>query len=394
MGLLRTSKIVSNNESRKMATEVNIEEFASLCEQTTTKRDFQAADHISQNVPIYNGTKLLAAIQNEVTEDSILEEWQHCLHKGPGVFAITEAYPNDSAIEEMTGVFHRIIQHEKEGGLSKGDHFGNNERIWNSIQKTSISAPHLFADYYGNPLMALACRSWLGPYYQMTAQVNIVKPGSQAQSPHRDYHLGFQSKETIRSFPIHAQIMSQCLTLQGAIVHTDMPVESGPTQLLPFSHQFDQGYLRFRSPEWVDFFQKHYIQLALKKGDMIFFNPALFHAAGNNQSAGDRVANLIQVSSAFGRPMEAINHFAMIQAVYPDLLKRQQSGNLARRLKEDSIAALADGYAFPTNLDSDPPIEGNAPLNQQSLVTEALESNWSPEQLETSLTAHLRRQQA
>jgi ectoine hydroxylase-related dioxygenase (phytanoyl-CoA dioxygenase family) len=377
-----------------MPTTVDIKDFAALCEQTTKDSDFPNAKRVSLNIPIYDGSTFSRADQPTPIENPILSEWRHCLQRGPGVFAIESAYADNAVIDEMTEVFRSIIRREKETGSSKGDHFGNNERIWNSIQKTSLEAPQLFADYYGNPSMALACRAWLGPHYQMTAQVNIVKPGSTAQSPHRDYHLGFQSDETIAAFPLHAQIMSQFLTLQGAIVHNDMAIESGPTQLLPFSQQFDLGYLGFRRADFSAYFQDHYVQLPLKKGDLLFFNPALFHAAGTNCSEIDRVANLIQVSSAFGRPMETINHFAMIKSVYAELSKRHQSGDLSQRLKMDTIAALANGYTFPTNLDSDPPIAGNAPRNQQSLVTEALDSHWPWEQLEETLKAHSNRQQA
>jgi len=377
-----------------MTSIADIKDFAFVCEQSTKVSDFPNAERVSLNIPIYDGSTLLLGDQPRTAENLILSEWRQCLHGGPGVFAIENAYSDKSVIEEMTKVFRNIIQREKEGGTSKGDHFGNNERIWNSIQKTSLEAPQLFADYYGNPSMALACHAWLGPQYQMTAQVNIVKPGSKAQSPHRDYHLGFQSDETIAAFPIHSQIMSQFLTLQGAIIHNDMAIESGPTQLLPFSHQFDLGYLGFRRADFSAYFQDHFVQLPLKKGDLLFFNPALFHAAGMNRSESDRVANLIQVSSAFGRPMETINHFAMIKSVYPELSRRLQAGDFSQRLKVDSIAALADGYAFPTNLDSDPPIAGNAPRDQQSLVIEALDNFWPWEQLEEALKAHSTRQQA
>ena len=39
------------------------------------------------------------------------------------------------------------------------------------------------------------CEAWLGPNYQMTAQVNLVHPGGDFQQAHRDYHLGFQTAE-------------------------------------------------------------------------------------------------------------------------------------------------------------------------------------------------------
>ncbi|WP_215404382.1 hypothetical protein [Janthinobacterium sp. JC611] len=50
------------------------------------------------------------------------------------------------------------------------------------------------------------------------------------------------------------------------------------------------------------------------------FNSALFHAAGHNRSPDiHRMANLLQVSSPFGRAMEALDSRAMSVALYPAL---------------------------------------------------------------------------
>ncbi len=67
----------------------------------------------------------------------------------------------------------------------------------------------------------------------MTSQVNVVRPGGKAQDPHRDYHLGFLSNEVAARYPAHVHLLSPVLTLQGAVAHSDMPVESGPTMYLP-----------------------------------------------------------------------------------------------------------------------------------------------------------------
>ena len=81
-----------------------------------------------------------------------------------------------------------------------------------------------------------------------------------------------------------------------------MPIESGPTKLLPFSQLYRHGYLAFTMPEFRDFFEENFVQVPLKKGDVLFFNPALYHAGGANVSADiQRMANLLQVSSAYGR---------------------------------------------------------------------------------------------
>ena len=109
-------------------------------------------------------------------------------------------------------------------------------------------------------------RAWLGPNYQVTSQVNVVNPGGAAQIPHRDYHLGFQTVEVAEEFPAHAHRLSAVLTLQGAVAHTDMPVESGPTMYLPHSQKYELGYLAWRRPEFVEYFAAHHVQLPARQG--------------------------------------------------------------------------------------------------------------------------------
>ena len=55
------------------------------------------------------------------------------------------------------------------------------------------------------------------------------------------------------------------------------------------------------------------------------------------------------------------------------------------------VAASAEGYAFPTNLDRDQPIGGLAPETQAELVWRALQEDWSPEALDAELTAQAER---
>jgi hypothetical protein len=167
------------------------------------------------------------------------------------------------------------------------------------------------------------------------------------------------------------------MTLQGAVAHCDMPVESGPTRLLPFSQLLPAGYMAYRRPEIVAFFDDHAVQLPLAKGDGLFFNPALYHAAGENRSADiQRMANLLQVSSAFGRAMEAMDRTAMCLSLYPALRWLKAEGRLSTAETAAAIGAAAEGYPFPTNLDTDPPVGGLAPESQAALVARALAGNW------------------
>ena len=114
----------------------------------------------------------------------------------------------------------------------------------------------------------------------------------------------------------------------------------------------------------------------------------------SNQSDGDRIANLVQVSSAFGRPMETVNRLKLVKSVYGALHQRYKSGALSERQLRNVIAAIADGYSFPTNLDSDPPTGGNAPETAQQMLRRAVEQGASQDELETKLLAYAERRQA
>ena len=374
--------------------DISIQDFEMICAQQTSLADYPTAIAVEQNILIYDGAVLRKILTDEKQETALKAELCKALRDGPGVFIIKNAYPDKSVIDRSTEIFRQIVAEEKASGQGKGDHFGTNERIWNSIQKACIKNSDVFIDYYKNPLLAIACESWLGPYYQITAQMNNVKPHNNAQSVHRDYHLGFQAQETIARFPAHVQIISQYLTLQGAIAHGDMPLESGPTLLLPYSHQYEPGYMAYVLPEFRAYFDEHKSQLPFEKGDMVFFSPALFHGAGTNISDFDRIANLVQISSAFGRTMETIDNIAMIAAVYPALLARIEAKTITEREIHDTIAAVGDGYSFPTNLDSDPPIGGNAPETGQQMMHRALQEKWSLGQLQTALQTYANRRKS
>lgn len=359
------------------AADLSLEAFAALCEQRTRAEDFPHCSEVTSNVLIYQGTTLLDASADD--PQPLLSELHRAFRQGPGVVVVRQAFTDHALIDRHSEVFNRILADEAQGG-NGGDHFakaGANGRIWNSLQKAAVRAPHSFVEYYSNPLLGMLAQAWLGPHYQVTAQVNVVRPGGQAQQPHRDYHLGFQTVEVLEHYPLAVQVMSQYLTLQGAVAHTDMPLDTGPTQLLPYSQQYDMGFVAWRDPGFIDYFQTHAVQLPLRKGDLLFFNPALFHAAGTNRTPDQhRMANLLQISSAFGKTMEALDHDRMMLALYPVLLERVARQAIDARSLQAVIATAAPGYSFPTNLDSDPPLKGLAPLTAQQLLHQALTEHW------------------
>lgn len=359
------------------AADIDVEAFAAVCEQQVNIADYPHAHEVVSKVVIYQADRLRSAMQRDRT--ALLAELHRLFRDGSGVMAVRNTYPDTAVIDRHSEVFRQIIADES-ASVVRADHFakaGANQRIWNSLQKAAEHSPDSFIEYYANPLLGLISEAWLGPYFQATAQVNVVTPGGQAQQPHRDYHLGFQSDEVAARFPLPIHRLSQNLTLQGAVAHTDMPLETGPTLLLPFSQQYELGYLAWRDQRFIDYFASHAIQLPLNKGDLLFFNPALFHAAGTNRTTDQfRMANLLQISSAFGKPMETVNREKMVLALYPSLLKRVEQGELDEEGMQAVIAMSADGYSFPTNLDTDPPLHGMAPQTGQQLLELALRERW------------------
>ena len=369
--------------------ECNLADFQKIIDQKLATDSVPYAKEIKKNIPIYDIEELQNIFQNDALKNDLMAEWAWVLRESSGAIVLRNAYRDTSAIDEATQLYEGIIADEKLKSGAGADHFaaaGANDRIWNSLQKLCESSPDVFLRYFANVAIQAACGAWLGPNYQMTAQVNLVHPGGDAQQAHRDYHLGFQTAEVSALYPSLVHELSPALTLQGAIAHCDMPIESGPTKLLPFSQTYLPGYAAWRREDFREMFEARYVQLPLNKGDAVFFSPAIFHGAGSNVSSNiHRMANLLQVSSAFGRAMETIDRAKMSVLTYPIAAKYLKDQTLSISEIKAAIAATAEGYSFPTNLDNDPPVGGLAPETQQALFFRALESKMAKAEFENQL---------
>jgi len=151
---------------------------------------------------------------------------------------------------------------------------------------------------------------------------------------------------------------AQLLTLQGAIAHTEMPPESGPTKFGLFTQQFQKGYMVLKDPTYIDYVAGRMAQLPLEKGDAVFFNPACLHQPGSNTTSSPRVANLLQISACWGTPMETTNKLAMAKSVWP-VIKQWSDGLTTTDRKhslqlEALINATCDDFGYPRDFDSMP----------------------------------------
>src|SRR3954447_16096912 len=380
---MTTSKFATGRAGWFRPEDCRLDELREVVEQATDPADYPYADSLKQGVLVY-GSRLRDHAAAPERRREVQAELARALLDGPGIVVFTGAFPDPSVVDRASAVFAELIAEQTASGVAAGDHFatpGANDRVWGALDKLALRAPEVFADYYANDVIALVSEAWLGPGYQLTSQVNVVNPGGQAQVAHRDYHLGFMSLEQSLAYPAQVHRLSPLMTLQGAVAHCDMPVETGPTMYLPHSQKYAAGYVGFHLPEFTEYFDASFVQLPLRKGDAAFFNPSLFHGAGTNRSADvRRMANLLQVSSAFGRAMEAVDRTAMCRALYPALLAEKAAGADQRTLR-NVVAASAEGYAFPTNLDRDQPIGGLAPETQAELVRRALREGWDTDAL-------------
>ncbi|MEW9585036.1 phytanoyl-CoA dioxygenase family protein [Paraburkholderia sp. DGU8] len=376
----------------------SLEDFIAALKARPEDSALQFAACIREHVPIYDCSELRHDLDNPLRRADLQAEWANVLSRGAGVLVLKRVYADITPVDDATEVFESIIREEHEAGAPAADHFakaGANDRIWNAQEKLCLRAPSVFARYYASAAIVAVAEAWLGPRFQVTSQVNVVRPGGEAQQAHRDYHLGFQTVAQAERYPAHVHAMSAFLTLQGAIAHSDMPVESGPTRLLPFSQRYAEGYLAWRRQDFRDYFEAHFVQLPLEKGDALFFNPALFHAAGRNRTASvQRMANLLQISSAYGRAMESLNRTKMCEALYPILLECLATSGMTRAQADAVVASCAEGYPFPTNLDRDPPLGGLAPQSQHELFCRALDESWSVERFRAAIREQASRRQA
>ena len=365
----------------------DLEDLITLCAQTALIDDYPCASAIEQNTIVYDGGSLRDQIATHAGRMSAMSELADALLVGPGIVVIRDAFER-VVVDAVSEVFRTIIADEQERGIGGGDHFarpGDNDRVWNALEKVAMREPELFVRYYANEILALVCHAWLGPGYQVTSQVNVVNPGGLQQQPHRDYHLGFMPDDRAAAYPAHVHLLSPMLTLQGAVAHCDMPVETGPTMYLPHSQKYAPGYVAWRRPEFKQYFADHHVQLALSAGDAVFFNPALFHGAGTNRTSSvRRIANLLQISSALGRAMEHVDRTAMVLALYPVLLDAGMSADAVSRV----LAASAEGYPFPGDLDRNHPEGESSDQSAVDITLRALRERWAVDELAARLTAH------
>jgi hypothetical protein len=226
-----------------------------------------------------------------------------------------------------------------------------------TLDEFALADSESFADYCSNDVLALVCEAWLGLGYQVTSQINVVNPGGTAQVAHRDYHLGFMSAQQSLTLPVHVHRLSPTLTWQGGVAHFDMPIVTGPTLYLPHSQRYELGYVAGHLPEFRAYFRRALRAAAAPEGRRCLLQP------GGPPRRRDEPP-VLRCRATPGTDVDCLRHV---------------------------VAASAEGYPFPADLDQDQPNDGLAPQSQADVVRTALAQQWSREAFEAELQAQASR---
>jgi len=317
----------------------SVADLITVTDSETSIADYPWAAQVLDDILIYSAAALQPTMADPLGRKVLQSELARALSDGPGVLVFSGAFADTDLVDGVSGVFDDIIDEQRGRGTSTDPGVvAESDRIKGALAKLADRAPELFVDYYANDVIALAFHAWLGPSYELSSHVKVVNPGAREDGARRVHHLGEQTIDVAESYPAHVHALSPGLTLKGVVAHTDMPVESGPTFFLPHSQKYLPGYVAWQLPEFREHAALHHAQIPLFKGDAVFFNPAVFHAAGENSTRTmRRMANAIEGSSRFGRSLESIDRHRLALDVYDALLATSQS---ARRV-ENVIDAIA-----------------------------------------------------
>ena len=145
---------------------------------------------------------------------------------------------------------------------------GANDRVWNALEKLAVRDPETFVDYYANDVIALVSRGLARarlPGHLAGQRRTPRRPGA-GPAPRLPPRLPGERRRS-SSYPTHVHLLSPVLTLQGAVAHSDMPVESGPTMYLPLLPPVRPRLPRLAAARSsASTSREHYVQLPLRQG--------------------------------------------------------------------------------------------------------------------------------
>ena len=208
---------------------------------------------------------------------------------------------------------YELIEAERAAG---GQHIyqdGHSQRVWNLLNKGRI-----FEEMIQLPQVLDFQSYLLGDDCVLSSYtVNMIGAGADAGQLHIDLPLS--------SFPLPLPTNAFCGN--SVFVLDDFTAENGATRVIPGSHKYGYG------PEPDKVYDEE-IQLQARKGDIVIFHGAIWHASGANRTATARMILLGFFSRSFLKPQQD-----NLKLVKPEVLERA-TPTMRRLLGVDSQSGL------------------------------------------------------
>lgn len=186
----------------------------------------------------------------------------------------------------------------------------DNKKYLNRPQKKEhhimelVTAGQIFIDFLDNDIMHKIYSHFLSDTCILyTYSSTILRPGDVLDS--HSIHV-----DTPRLIPGYHHALSMTLALD------DFIAENGATLCLPGSHKFE-------TPPPEETFKKYAVATIRKAGDALFWNPRLFHSAGENKSSKARNA----ISTY------AVRAFMKQRLDFPRMVPKEYLVNATERVK-------------------------------------------------------------
>src|SRR5216684_548940 len=186
------------------ADDCRLADLIDLVSQKTDLADYPYAAAVEQNMLIYDGARLRKELSGPAGRLRVEAELARALLGGPGIVVLAGAFDDPWVVDRATRQFEAIIAAQRAAGGAAADHFaaaGQNERIWNALEKLGLRALEVFADYYANNLIAAVCRAWLGARLSGHLAGQRGQPGRRGAERAPGLPPGFRLRHPGRAVP-------------------------------------------------------------------------------------------------------------------------------------------------------------------------------------------------
>ena len=249
--------------------------------------EYPRAGRFEFGIPVYDSQTFRVATEDPDESIGVRAELATALLRGPGIVVISGAVAPD-VVDRATTAFLAMIAEQRASGRDRRRPLRRARRQRPGLERDARSSPSPTLRRSSTTTPATPSASW-----PRRGSVPATRSPRRSTSSIRvDRHRrrtaittsASSSDAVAAQYPAHVHRLSPMLTLQGAVAHCCMPVESGPTMYLPHSQRYELGYLAWRRDDFIEYFHDHHVQLPLEPGDGVFFNPAVFHARGTNRT--------------------------------------------------------------------------------------------------------------